>query len=132
MTQIREWEKDALEYVGETADVRPFITQSHVIVLPSWREGTPTAVMEAMSMGRPCVVTDVPGCREVVTPGENGWLAGVRNPVELAEAMEKFLLEPQSIAAMGKNSRKIAEEKFDAQKVAQGIIADMKAVMQKN
>ena len=73
--ELEAWQKDgSVVYLGEARDVRPYVAQANVVVLPSWREGTPTAIMEAMSMGRACVVTDVPGCREVVRDGVNGFL----------------------------------------------------------
>ncbi len=62
-----------IEYLGEQDDVRPFIAKSHVLVLPSYREGMPRTVLEAASMGRPAIVTDVPGCRQAVVNGETGW-----------------------------------------------------------
>lgn len=126
LEEIRRWEaQDLLEYLGETRDVRPFIAGSHVLVLPSWREGTPTSVMEAMSMARPAVVTDVPGCREVVREGINGWLVPMRDPEALARAMERFVLNPASIASMGSAGRKLALEEFDAKAVAARILEDM-------
>lgn len=130
--QISQWENEKLiEYLGESRDVRPCIAGSHVAVLPSWREGTPTSIMEAMAMGRPGVVTDVPGCREVVMNGENGWLVRVHDPASLASGMENFLRDPDSIRAMGANSRKMAVEMFDANVVADGIIRDMFSVIGK-
>lgn len=126
LEEIRRWEAQGLlEYLGEARDVRPFIAGSHVLVLPSWREGTPTSVMEAMSMARPAVVTDVPGCREVVREGINGWLVPMRDPEALARAMERFVLNPASIASMGSAGRKLALEEFDAEAVAARILEDM-------
>lgn len=121
--QIAAWQlENGIDYLGESTDVRPYISASHVAVLPSWREGVPTSLMEAMSMGRPCVATDVPGCREVVKNGINGWLAQCCDPASLAQAMEKFLLNPASIADMGQKSREMAIKDFDAHKVARNII----------
>lgn len=132
MRQIKDWqERGVLEYLGESRDVRPYIAASHVAVLPSWREGTPTSIMEAMAMGRPCVVTDVPGCREVVRNGVNGWLARPRDPASLAACMTKFVEDHALVAIMGAAGRKMALEVFDADKVAAGIIADMRQVMAK-
>ncbi len=126
LARIRRWEADGLlEYLGETRDVRPFLAACHVLVLPSWREGTPTSVMEAMSMGRPAVVTDVPGCREVVRDGVNGRLTPVRDPEALAGAMARFVREPGDIARMGAAGRKLALDEFDAETVAARILRDM-------
>ena len=115
-----------IEYLGETTDVRPYITKASVMVLPSWREGTPCAIMEGMSMGRPAVVTDAPGCREVVQDGVNGILVPVKNEAHLADAMESFILDPQKITQMGAASRRMAEDVFDARTVAAQILTAMR------
>lgn len=126
LSRIKAWQMEGfIDYLGECRDVRPYIAQSHVIVLPSWREGTPTAIMEAMSMGRPCVVSDAPGCREVVKEDVNGFLVPVRDAEALALAMEKFLLEPGLIVQMGAKSREMAVDEFDASRVAAKITSDM-------
>ncbi len=124
--QLEKWRTDGnIEYLGSTRDVRPYIKDAHVMVLPSWREGTPTAIMEAMSMQRPCVVSNAPGCTEVVLDGENGFLCKVKDARSLAENMEKFLLNPELLSSMGEKSRSLAVSVFDANKVADGIIQDM-------
>lgn len=123
MEMISEWQQHGLiEYLGHAKDVRPYIKNSHVAVLPSWREGTPTALMEAMSMGRPCIATDVAGCREVVKNGVNGWLCKPKDPVSLADAMLKFIQQPATISNMGSKGRELAENEFEAGKVAAGIV----------
>lgn len=121
----------AIEYLGQTADVRPCWENAHVAVLPSWREGLPTALMEAMSMGRPLVTTDVPGCREVLRPGKNGFFAQARDAQSLALAMGQFLEHPELMASMGAASRKMATENFDAGVVANGILDDMESAILK-
>ncbi|MEA4990010.1 N,N'-diacetylbacillosaminyl-diphospho-undecaprenol alpha-1,3-N-acetylgalactosaminyltransferase [bioreactor metagenome] len=127
MEQMDAWQKQGcIEYLGETRDVRPYVAAAHVLVLPSWREGTPTSIMEGMSMGRPAVVTDAPGCREVVRDGVNGYLVPVRNPQALAGAMESFITSPESIARMGQAGRELALSEFDAEKVAARILEDMR------
>jgi glycosyltransferase involved in cell wall biosynthesis len=124
--QIREWERDgAIEYLRECEDVRPYITAASVYVLPSYREGTPRTVLEAMSMGRPIVTTDAPGCRETVVEGENGFLVSVGDASALADAMEKFIQDPAIISSMGRRSREIAEEKYDVRKVNRVIMKTM-------
>lgn len=115
----------AIEYLGQTNDVRPYWRNAHVAVLPSWREGLPTALMEAMSMGRPLVAADVPGCREVLINGKNGFFAQPKDARSLALAMGQFLEHPDMIAVMGAASRKMAEKNLDAHIVADGILADM-------
>ncbi len=114
-----------LDYLGETGDVRPHLAASSVYVLPSYREGTPRSVLEAMSMGRPVVTTDVPGCRETVNDGENGYLVKPRDPISLATAMGRFIEEPDLIPAMGARSRALADEKYDVHKVNRVILETM-------
>jgi len=76
-------------------------------------------------MGRPIITTDTPGCRETVEDGVNGFLVPVRNSEALAEAMERFILDPDLTRKMGKESRRIAEEKYDVHKVNKVIIEAM-------
>lgn len=106
-----------VEYWGQMEDVRAAIMQSSVYVLPSYAEGIPRSTLEAMSMGRPVITTDAPGCRETVVNGENGFLVPIKDGEELAHAMEKFISQPELVGDMGKCSRKIIEEKYDVNKV---------------
>lgn len=125
--QLNQWMKEGvIEYLGKTNDVRPFIAESSVFVLPSfYREGIPRSILEAMSMGRPIITTDAPGCRETVVDGRNGFLVSVKDVSALKSAMEKFILEPDLIVQMGKQSRIIAEEKYDVRKVNRVILQEM-------
>ena len=124
--QVEEWQKEGIiEIYGETDDVRPYIARAGIYVLPSYREGTPRTVLEAMAMGRAVITTDVPGCRETVLAGRNGFLVPVKDSEALAEAMEKFIENPALIEQMGAESRKIAEEKYDVQKVNRVINREM-------
>ena len=120
--QLEEWRDEGVVNIfGETQDVRPYLASSSVYVLSSYREGTPRTVLEAMAMGRPIITSDVPGCRETVINGVNGFLVEARNIVDLANAMEKFINNPELIKNMGKASRQIAEEKYNVHKVNQVI-----------
>jgi len=125
--QLERWTKEGIiEYLGKTNDVRPYIADASVFVLPSfYREGTPRSVLEAMSMGRPIITTDAPGCRETVIDGKNGFLVPVKDIDTLKSAMEKFIQEPDLISQMGKQSRIIAEEKYDVRKVNRAILQEM-------
>jgi glycosyltransferase involved in cell wall biosynthesis len=114
-----------VEYFGETDDIRPFMAEASVYVLPSYREGTPRSVLEAMAMGRPVITTDVPGCRETVIDGENGFLVPVGDAGALADAMEHIILHPELLERMGKRGREIAEEKYDVRKVNAVILKTM-------
>lgn len=116
--EVAKWNgSGCVEYLGEVSDVRPVIARSTVYVLPSYREGMPRTVLEAMAMGRPIITTDAPGCRETVIEGYNGFLIPVRDPQALAEAMERFIMRPELVAQMGNNSRKLAEDRFDVHRV---------------
>lgn len=125
-TELDEWTaKGAITYHGRLDDVRPAIAKSSVYVLPSYREGTPRTVLEAMAMGRPIITTDAPGCRETVIDGENGFLVSVKSVDALVEAMQKFIDDPDLAVRMGKRSRELAEEKYDVHKVNAVMLREM-------
>ncbi|TXD98102.1 glycosyltransferase family 4 protein [Psychrobacter frigidicola] len=125
-SQLDEWvANDIVNYWGKLNDVRPAIAASSIYVLPSYREGTSRSVLEAMAMGRPVITTDAPGCRETVTEGHNGYLVPVKAVNELAAAMEKFIVNPELIAIMGQESRKLTEEIYDVHKVNEIMIKEM-------
>lgn len=120
--QVNEWhESGVIDYLGETRDVRPYIAATGVYVLPSYREGTPRSVLEAMAMGRPIITTDTPGCRETIN-GRNGFLVPAKDVNALLNAMEKFILEPSLITEMGRQSRIYATERYDVHKVNENIL----------
>lgn len=126
LSLVRQWEAEELvEYLGETRDTRPFLAQCTVAVLPSWREGLPCSLMEAMSTGRAVVATNVPGCRDVVRPEETGLLCPVRNPQALAEACLRFVDDPTLAARMGAAGRRMVEEELDARKASFRILDTM-------
>lgn len=112
--EIEGWVKEGLiEWPGHV-DVKPWLAQSHVYVLPSYyREGVPRSTQEAMAFGRPVVTTNAPGCRDTVDDGVNGYLVPACDPAALVEAMRLFLDTPHLITALGKESRRLAEERFD-------------------
>lgn len=115
-----------LEYYGETKDVRAYIKQCSVYVLPSYKEGTPRTVLEAMSMGRAILTTDTSGCRETVKDGETGFLVPVKDAEALAEKMIWFAEHPQEIVIKGNNSYIYCSERFDVQKVNETMLRIMK------
>jgi len=116
-------DQNIVEYLGKLDDVRPALAECSVFVLPSYREGTPKSVLEAMACGRAIITTDAPGCRETID--RNGYLIPVRDPVALSEAMEKFILEPELVEEMGRQSRQLAEDKFSVDKVNNVILNTM-------
>ncbi len=120
------WINEGLfNFWGKLSDVKPAIAASSVYVLPSYREGTPRTVLEAMAMGRPIITTDAPGCRETVIDSYNGYLVAVKAVEELAAAMEQFIMNPELITQMGKASRQLVEEKFDVHAVNQTMLNEM-------
>lgn len=102
-----------INFLGRLSDVRPALANAWVYVLPSYREGTPRTVLEAMAMGRAVITTDAPGCRETVVDGDNGFLVPIKNADALVQAMLRFIEQPELITQMGQRSRAIAEEKYD-------------------
>lgn len=124
--ELRSWQDEGLiEYLGRLDDVRPALGDASVYVLPSYREGTPRTVLEAMAMGRAVITSDAPGCRETVENGENGILVPVRNADSLASAMEEFVLFPELVERMGKKSRILAQIKYDVHMVNRVMLQEM-------
>lgn len=111
-----------LEWHGHVP-VQPWLKLTSVFVLPSYyREGVPASTQEAMAMGRAVITTDSPGCRETVVEGVNGFLVPARSSLALAEKMCVFIEQPALIELMGRESRRLAEERFDVHKVNQRLI----------
>lgn len=126
-TEIEQWQaQGSVEFLGQVSDVRPYLQKSSVMVLPSYyREGIPRSILEAMSVGRPIITCDTPGCRETVQNGVNGYLVPPRDVASLEERMLWFIENPFAIKTMGAASRRLAEEKFDVVKVNKAILAGM-------
>ena len=131
--QIQKWERDGLiTYKGFSRDVRPFLGEIDCFVYPSYREGIPRAILEAMAMGKPVITTDVPGCRETIINNLNGFLVPPKDSVALAQAMEKFInLPAEKQLEMGKISRELAKEKFELNKVINQYIQIIEGVLNK-
>lgn len=110
-------DKGIIDYYGETDDVASYYRQCSVYVLPSYREGIPRTVLEAMAMGRPIITTDAPGCRETVVDRVTGFLVPVQDTEILVEKMEWFIKNQDEIMRMGQASYQLCQEKFDVQKV---------------
>lgn len=110
-------------YPGHVNNVHEWLADSSVFVLPSYyREGVPRSTQEAMAIGRAVITTDVPGCRETVVDGVNGFFVPPWSPEQLAEKMIRFIEQPELIEQMGKESYRIAQEKFDAQEVNERLV----------
>jgi glycosyltransferase involved in cell wall biosynthesis len=125
--ELARWEQDGtIDYLGETKDVRPYLAAATVFVLPSYyREGLPHSILEATATGRAIITTDLPGCRDAVTAGENGILIPPRDPAALADAMQRFIDQPELAASMGTRSREIARSRFDVERVNRLLLAEM-------
>ncbi len=121
--QVQKWVDARVgEWPGYVA-VPPWLKRSSVFVLPSYyREGVPRSTQEAMAMGRPIITTDTPGCRDTVDDGVNGFVVPVRDDKLLADAMMRFIEQPDLIASMGRESRRLAEERFNVHTVNQRLM----------
>ncbi len=120
--QLTQWQKEGnVEWWGWQDDVPTVISMSHIVCLPSYREGLPKILIEAASCGRPIVTTDVPGCREVVKDECNGYLVPEKNAKALKDALLKLINDPEKRLEMGKASRELAIEKFSNEIVNNGI-----------
>jgi glycosyltransferase involved in cell wall biosynthesis len=120
--EVRSWSERGLKYLGSVDDVRPLIARCSVFVLPSWREGTPRSVLEAMAMARPIITTDTPGCRETTRDGVNGRLVPVRDFVALANAMRDLAADPEERRRMGQVGRRVAEDRYAVEKVNAALL----------
>jgi glycosyltransferase involved in cell wall biosynthesis len=128
---VKRWDKEGVvEYMGETDDVREHIANSSCVVLPSYREGLPRTLLEAASMGRPIIATDVTGCREVVKNGVNGYLCRVRNATDLTIKIKNFLrLSVDERRSMGLEGRAIVEEEFNEKILIEKIVSQIEKLL---
>jgi len=117
--EVEGWiAEGVIEYLGDLHSVQPALTACRFYVLPSYREGTPRSVLEAMATGRPILTTDAPGCRETVIDGVNGFLVPPRDSEALANAMLRLIEQPESeTQRMAQASLELARERFDVHKV---------------
>ncbi|HSJ88505.1 MAG TPA: glycosyltransferase family 4 protein [Anaerolineales bacterium] len=122
--QINAWKQsETLEWWGWQDDMPAALAQADIFCLPSYREGVPNALLEAAACGLSIVTTDVPGCRDVVMNGVNGWLVPVRNAEALANALETLITNPELRRRMGNAGREIAMNQFSMAKVNRETLA---------
>lgn len=128
--EVESWVAEGLiEYQPPLADVRPAIAAADAVILPSYREGTSRVLLEAAAIGRPLIATDVPGCREVVSDGENGFLCAPRNAASLADAIHRFLaLDAAGRARLGAASRALVERDYAEQRVIDAYLTALDAL----
>jgi glycosyltransferase involved in cell wall biosynthesis len=122
--QLAQWEKSGVvEWWGQRSDMPQVFAQSAVAVLPSiYREGVPKVLIEAAACGRPIVTTDMPGCREIVRDGVNGFLVPVRNATAVADAVERLLADDRLRKRMGHASRDLAVREFAVEVVVRSTL----------
>lgn len=127
LAEIREWALAGdIEYLGETRNVVPHLRAASVFVLPSYyREGLPRTILEAMACGKSVITTDMPGCRDAVTHGADGFLVPPRDAPALAEAMVRYIEHPELITRMGACARETACRRFDVTKVNAQLVRVM-------
>ena len=114
---LRKWHEEGLvQWHGGVSNekIPQLWEKTHIAVLPSYREGLPTSLLEASAAARPMVTTDVPGCRELVKDGVNGLLVPAKDPLALADALEKLILDPALRVKLGKKAREIIEKECSA------------------
>ena len=127
-SELKLWiDQGDIEYLGKIKSVQFILKSCKFFVLPSYREGTPRSILEALSTGRPIITTNVPGCRETVIHKKNGLLVPVKNSAALAKAMILLLKEKESkIQSMAKESFLLAKQKYEIKKVNNSMIEIMK------
>jgi glycosyltransferase involved in cell wall biosynthesis len=122
--EVRAWEREGvIEWWGHRDDMATVLASAHVVVLPSYREGLPKILLEACASGRPVIATAVPGCREVVRDGENGFLVPAKDPDALAKAMRVLLENPVLRMRMGSRGREIVAREFSAGQISKETLA---------
>jgi glycosyltransferase involved in cell wall biosynthesis len=128
---LDRWEKeDKIRYLGFVQDVRPVLCDSDVVVLPSYREGLPRSLLEAMAMGKPIITTDAVGCREVIEDGKNGFMVPVKNLPALAAAMAQMLtIGEDRRRDMGRYGRRKAAREFDEDFVVQAYLQEIYKIL---
>ena len=122
--EVDSWVAEGVvEYLGALDDVRPAIAAATAVVLPSYREGLPRSLLEAGAMARPLIATAVPGCREVVEHGINGYLCAVRDSASLAAAMRRVAeLPPEARLVMGEAARRKVQDEFSEERVIRAYL----------
>ena len=124
LARLQEWNETGLvEWLGHCGDMPKMLAESHIVCLPSYREGVPRALIEAASCGRAIVATDVPGCREIVRHGENGLLVPPRDAPALFEALKLLIRDGDLRQRMGLRGREMVEEEFSVAQVVRETLA---------
>lgn len=126
--RLQEAQRDGIEYLGAQADVRPYLNEATVVVVPSQqREGLPRVILEAFATGRPVIASDVPGCRHAVSPERTGWLVPPCSATELQSAMLRIIENPGRAVSMGSSCRLQAEQRFAVARITAQLIQAIEA-----
>jgi glycosyltransferase involved in cell wall biosynthesis len=129
-TQLEQWhDEGVVRWLGERSDIVEVLAKSHIATLPSYREGLPKALLEAMAAGKPIITTDVPGCREACLHEVNGILVPPRDSVALAAAMRELITNARKRTQLGHSGRLIAEEFFSSQLVQRQTLAVYRSLL---
>ena len=127
---LSQWSKEgAVEVLGYQSDIPNLFANSNIVVLPSYREGLPKALIEAAACGRAVVTTDVPGCRDAIEPEKTGLLVPCRDAAALADAIQSLIDDPQRRKQMGLSGRALAEREFAIDKVVDAHLAIYRALL---
>lgn len=133
LATIESWASHGhVSYLGTTDDVRPYIHRADCVVLPSYREGTPRTLLEAASLGKPIIASNVPGCNHIVTHEYNGYLCKVKDAKDLAEKMLKMVhLDVVQREEMGLKSRRRIEDQYDEKFVIERYFQEIHEILHK-
>lgn len=120
LEELEQWRSEGVvECLGYRKNIAKVFAESHMVVLPSYREGLPKVLVEAAACGRAVVTTDVPGCRDAIEAGVSGLLVPVRDAEALADAIQKLVLDPELRQLMGRAGRALAEREFAIESIVQ-------------
>jgi len=128
--QLDTWQSSCfVDWLGRQEEISSIFALSHIVCLPSYREGLPKVLLEAAACGRPIVTTNTPGCREIVRHGENGLLVPVKDSKALAQALECLIFDAELRKKMGARGREIAVQEFSVEKVVRETLAIYKELL---
>ena len=132
--ELEKWIKEgSIKWYGFQEDVRPFYCMADCVVLPSYREGVPRVLLEAMAMEKPIITTDAPGCKNVCVDGVNGFLVKPKDVESLYSAMKRMVeLGDEKLREFGKAGRRLAEEKYSVEKIVGEYINLVEAILSKS
>jgi glycosyltransferase involved in cell wall biosynthesis len=121
--EVAGWSREAgITWLGHVDDMLALWARAHIVVLPSRREGLPKSLLEAAACGRPMIATDVPGCREIVIPGETGLLVPYEDPPSLARAIETLETSPALRSSYGRAARRLTVARFSAEAIGRQAV----------